>query len=81
MTPRIGKESRNPDCHPYAEKVCPVCGKVFHPPEPLRWAYRCRRTKNHRIDTVYLCSYPCKGQYETEHPKRRKSVYLDYIVG
>jgi len=83
MTKRIAQngESQNPDCHPYAPKICPICGKHFAPPEPSKWAYKTKRTSRGRDYIAFMCSYPCKNKWDEEHPKKHRGVYLDYIAG
>lgn len=54
----------------YAEKKCPVCGKVFWVSDPAIWAYRLklRGGKIHR----FACSWHCLREYQAR--KKPKAV-------
>lgn len=49
------------------EKRCPICRKVFIPPDCDEWVFK-RRLSNKT--TVYLCSYGCTNKWDQLHPKK-----------
>ena len=56
----------------YAEKICPVCGKVFYPSYLMNWGWL--TPKN-----VPVCSYTCQRKSENNpksisKPKRKRSA-------
>jgi len=56
------------------EKICPVCGKRFYPPDAAAWVYKRRDEFN--IST-YICGWGCLNKYDSEevnHGRKKRKT-------